>query len=79
MAGLRILYYAYSIRIVYINATTFGLIVDPVNVNDTSSSYQCQVFVTNPVTNTKQPLQYYPQLTSGVWISIKVQVIMHIQ
>ena len=52
-----------------INGTTFALIIDPVNVNDTSSSYQCQVFVTNPITNTKQRLQYYP---SGVQISLAV-------
>ena len=48
--------------------TTFALIIDPVNVNDTSSNYQCHVYVTNPITNTKHKLQ----LIVGVKLSLTV-------
>ena len=37
--------------------STYALIIDPVSVSDTSPSYQCHTFVTNPITNTKQRLQ----------------------
>ena len=55
-----------------IDGATYALIIDPVNVADTSSSYQCQVYVTNPITDTKQQLQYHPQLASGVQLSLTV-------
>ena len=55
-----------------IDRATYALIIDPVNESDTSSSYQCQVFVTNPITNTKQQLQYHPQPASGVQLSLRV-------
>ena len=55
-----------------IDRATYALIIDPVNVNDSSLSFQCQVFVTNPITNTKQQLQYHPQLTPGVQIFLTV-------
>ena len=55
-----------------IDRATYALIIDPVDENDTSLNYQCQVFVTNPITNTKQQLQYYPPLTSGMQLSLTV-------
>jgi hypothetical protein len=56
-----------------IDRATYALIINPVDEIDTSSSYQCQVFVTNPITNNKQPLQLYPQLDSGVLLSLRVE------
>ena len=56
-----------------IDGATYALIIDPVNVADSNSNYQCQVFVTNPTTDTKQQLQYYPQLASGVQLSLTVK------
>ena len=55
-----------------IDRATFALIIEPVNENDTSSSYNCQAYVTNPITDTKQQLQYYPQLAPGVQLSLTV-------
>ena len=52
-----------------IDRATYALIIDPMDENDTSSNYQCQVFVTNPITNTKQRLQYFPQL-AGMQLSL---------
>jgi hypothetical protein len=51
-----------------IDRTTYALIIDPVSVNDTSSSYQCQVAVTYPNTNNKLVLRP----TSGVSLSLTV-------
>ena len=56
-----------------IDRATYALSIDPVDEGDTSSSYQCQVFVTNPITNSKQQLQHYPQLASGVQLSLTVK------
>ena len=55
-----------------IDGATYALIIDPVSVNDTSSNYQCQMFVTNPITDSKQELQFYPQPTSDVSLSLTV-------
>ena len=55
-----------------IDGATYALIIDPVSVNDTSSSYQCQVSVTNPITDTKVPLKFYPQSTPDVSLSLTV-------
>ena len=59
-----------------IDHSTFALIIDPVSVDDlnTDYMYQCQVYVTNPITGTKQQLQYYPQLTPGVRLSLSLSV-----
>ena len=56
-----------------IDRATYALSIDPVDEGDTSSSYQCQVFVSNPITNTKQQLQHYPQLASDVQLSLRVE------
>jgi hypothetical protein len=57
-----------------IDSSTFALIIDPVRFGDLSIDYQCQVFVTNPITGTKQQLQHYPQLASGVRLSLSLTV-----
>ena len=61
-----------------IDRTTYALIIDPMSVNDTSSSYQCQLFVINPITDTKQRLQYYPQLhmASGMVLFTALQTLI---
>ena len=56
-----------------IDRATYALIIYPVNESDTSSSYQCQVFVTNPITNAKQQLQHHSQPASGVQLSLRVE------
>ena len=60
-----------------IDRATYALIIEPVNENDTSSSYNCQVYVTNPITDTKQQLQYYPQLAPGVQLSLTVSELIY--
>ena len=55
-----------------IDGATYALIIDPVIIADTSSNYQCQVFVTNPIIDTKQQLQYYPQLAPGMQLALTV-------
>ena len=40
-----------------IDRDTYSLIINSANINDTSNRYQCEVFVTNPITNAKQILQ----------------------
>ena len=57
-----------------IDRVTYALIVDPVSVNDSSTSYECQVYVQNPITGTKQQLHSYPQQTSGVMLSLFVNI-----
>ncbi len=56
-----------------IDRATYALAIDPVDESDTSSSYRCLVFVTNPITYTKQQLQHYPQLGSGAQLSLRVE------
>ena len=51
-----------------IDRGTYSLIIDPVNTNDTSTNYQCELSVTNPRTNVPQVLQTSPPVT----ISLKV-------
>ena len=55
-----------------INGSTYSLIIDPVDANDTSPSYQCQMYVHNPTTDTKQQLHYYPQTVSDVSLQLTV-------
>lgn len=57
-----------------IDSSTYALIIDPVSIKDLSTDYQCQVYVTNPTTGAEQQLHYYPQLTSGVWLSLSLSV-----
>lgn len=57
-----------------IDDSTYALIIDPVSIDDINTHYQCQIYVTNPITGAKQQLQYYPQLTSGVWLSLSLSV-----
>ena len=51
-----------------IDRATYSLIIDSVNINDTSSGYKCEVSVMNPLTNALQVLQSSPQIT----LSLKV-------
>ena len=51
-----------------IDRDTYSLIIDSANINDTSSNYKCELFVTNPNTNTREKLQ--PSLS--VALSLKV-------
>ena len=55
-----------------IDRATYSLIIDPVRVSDASPSYQCQMYVHNPNTYTKQQLQYYPQVVSDVSLQLTV-------
>ena len=56
------------------DSSTFALIIDPLSVDDLSTNYQRQLYITNPITGNKQQLQYYPQLTSGMWLSLTLSV-----
>jgi hypothetical protein len=49
-----------------VDRATFSLIIDPVNINDTSTHYRCELFVTNPITGTIS----HPQ--SGQVLSLQV-------
>ena len=53
-----------------IDRATYSLIIDPVNISDTNSNYQCEIFVTNPqsLTPTRRMLQPSPSVT----LSLKV-------
>ena len=51
-----------------IDRATYSLIIDSVNINDTSSGYKCELSVTNPLTDVLQALQSSPQVT----LSLKV-------
>ena len=51
-----------------IDRATYSLIIDSVNVNDTSNSYQCELKVKNPFTNDVNTLQ----LSSEVSLSLTV-------
>lgn len=41
-----------------INATSYSLIIDDTNENDSSINYQCALFVTNPLTDVRQELKF---------------------
>ena len=51
-----------------IDRATYSLIIDSININDTSSGYQCELTVTNPLTNAVNMLQ----LSSEVSLSLTV-------
>ena len=51
-----------------IDRATYSLIIDSVNINDTSSGYRCELSVTNPITNAVNMLQ----LSSEVSLSLTV-------
>ena len=51
-----------------IDRDTYSLIIDSANTNDTSSNYQCELFVTNPITKNQGMLQPSPSVT----LSLKV-------
>ena len=45
-----------------IDRATYSLIIDSVNINDSSSNYNCELSVVNPMTNAKRVLQPTPQV-----------------
>ena len=51
-----------------IDRATYSLIIDSVNINDTSSGYRCELSVANPTTNAKTTLQ----LSSEVSLSFTI-------
>ena len=51
-----------------IDRDRYSLIISSVTINDTSTDYQCELTVTNPLTNSKQVLQSSPPVT----LSLKV-------
>ena len=51
-----------------IDSGSYSLIINPVTINDTSSDYQCEIFVTIPITNAK----YMLQPSSQVALSLNV-------
>ena len=52
-----------------INMSTFSLIINSSNINDTSTNYQCEVYVQNPLsdTNTKINTEIDDKLTLQVY------------
>ena len=53
-----------------IDRATYSLIIDPVNINDTSTRYGCQLFVINPITDNVQQLQLH--LIQSLNLSLQV-------
>ena len=53
-----------------INMTSYSLVIDGVDVSDTSTNYQCAVSVSNPLTDTLQELQF----SSGHKFMLSLQV-----
>lgn len=41
-----------------IDTKSYSLVIDNVNSNDSSTNYQCALFATNPITNSKQELVF---------------------
>ena len=41
-----------------IDTTSYSLVIDNVNDNDSSTNYRCALFVTNPLTNVLQELRF---------------------
>ena len=54
-----------------IDRDTYSLIIDPTNINDTSSNYQCDLSVTNPLTDSLQVLQSSPSVTLSLKVNSK--------
>ena len=52
-----------------IDRDTYSLIIDSANTNDTSSNYQCELFVTNPITNSQEMLQPSPSVTLSLEVN----------
>ena len=54
----------------------YSLIIHSVNLNDSSSDYQCMLFVTNPDTHTKQEVQ--PDREVAITLNVIIGPGMHI-
>ena len=53
-----------------INRANYSLIINSVTINDTSTDYQCELRVMNPLTDTKHVLQLPPPASAS--LSLKV-------
>ena len=54
-----------------IDRDTYSLIIDPANTKDTSSNYQCDLSVINPITNVVSFLQPSPSVTLSLEVTSK--------
>ena len=52
-----------------IDRDTYSLIIDSTNTNDTSSNYQCELFVTNPNADSREMLQPSPSVTLSLEVN----------
>ena len=50
----------------------YSLIINPPTINDTSTDYQCELSVTNPLTNVLQVLQPSPPVTLSLKVICKL-------
>ena len=46
----------------------YSLVINSVNMNDSNSIYQCSLYVSNPLTNTKEKVQTFPN--SSILLSL---------
>ena len=51
-----------------IDRATYSLIIDPVNINDTSTRYGCDLFVTDPITTSRRQLQLSPPVSLALHV-----------
>ena len=51
-----------------IDRATYSLIIDPVNINDTSTRYGCDLFVTDPITTSRRQLQSSPPVSLSLHV-----------
>ena len=54
-----------------INMTSYSLVIDDVNVNDSSNNYQCAIFATNPLTDAQHEL-LPPSDRDAMWLTLQV-------
>ena len=61
-----------------IDRATYSLIIDPVNINDTSTRYGCDLFVTDPITNSQRQIQSSPPVSLSLHIIGKYRRILRL-
>ena len=54
-----------------IDRATYSLIIDSVNINDTSSNYQCELSVANPQTDSLEKLRPFPSAVLSLEVTSK--------
>ena len=65
-----------------IDRASYSLIIDPVNINDTSTRYGCDLFVTDPTTTSRRQLQSSPPVSLALHVISKYYyfcIAMHCQ